>query len=56
MPIGPREKGSLTGKTLTSGRPEENRNADLGRIVRKRPVATRLIRTSRGTVTTVTRG
>ena len=56
MPTGTRAIGSSTGKTLSSGRLVGNLNAEAGKIVRKRPVARRLIRTSGGTVTTVTRG
>ena len=44
IPIGTRATGSSTGKTLTSWRLVGNLNAEIGKIVRKRPVASRLIR------------
>ena len=56
MPTGTRVIGSVTGKTLSSGRAVGNLNAEAGTIVRKSPLARRLVRTSGGTVTTVTRG
>ena len=46
IPIGTRAIGSSTGKILISGRLVGNLNAEAGKIVRKRPVASRLIRTS----------
>ena len=56
MPFGTRAAGSSTGKTLISARLVGNLNAEVGIIVRKRPVASRLIRASGEMVTTVTRG
>src|SRR5215207_10160367 len=56
IPLGTRAIGSSTGKTLSSGRLMENLNAEVAKIVRKCPVASRLIRTSGGMVTTVVRG
>jgi hypothetical protein len=56
IPLGTRAIGSSTGKTLSSGRLMENFNAEAAKIVRKCPVASRLIRTSAGMVTTVARG
>src|SRR3954451_12288838 len=55
IPIGTRACCSSTGNTLISGG-FENLNTDIGTIVRKRPHATRLIRTSGGIVKTAVRG
>src|SRR5262245_53849444 len=46
----------IDGKTFSTGPSATNRNAEAGKIVRKRPIARRLARTSLGSVTTVTRG
>ena len=46
MPTGTRVIGSVTGKTLSSGRAVGNLNAEAGTIVRKSPLARRLVRTS----------
>ena len=54
--FGTRAIGSSTGKILSSERREGNLNADAGKIVRKGPVASRLVRTSGGVATTVGRG
>jgi hypothetical protein len=56
MPIDARTNGSSTCKTLSSERLVGNRKADLEKIVRKRPVCSRLVRTSRVVAMTVTRG
>src|SRR5712671_2361750 len=56
IPLGTRAIGSSTGKTLSSGRQREYLNAEVAKIVRKCPVANRLIRTSSGMLTTVVRG
>jgi len=45
IPIDAGANGSLTGKTLSSGCRVEKRNPDVEKIVRNRPVASRLIRT-----------
>src|SRR5262249_49653803 len=55
IPIGTRAYCSLTGKTLISGR-LENLNIEIGMIVRKRPVATRLSRTPARAANTAVRG
>lgn len=56
IPFGRRAIGSWTGKTLISERLAENLNAEAGKIVTKRPVARRLVRTSEDSVTTDVRG
>jgi hypothetical protein len=56
IPVGTQAIGSSTGKTLISGHLLRNLNMEAGKIVRKRPVARRLIRTPRGMVNTVARG
>jgi hypothetical protein len=56
IPIGRRAVGSSTGKILISGYLVGNVNAEAGKIARKRPVASNLIRTSGEKVSTVVRG
>src|ERR1700716_3399058 len=56
IPLGGRAIGSSTGRALISERLVGNRNAEAGKIVTKRPVARRLIRTWGESVTTVVRG
>ena len=56
IPFGRRAIGSSTGNALTSKLVAENLNAEAGKIVTKRPVARRLVRTSEDSVTTVVRG
>src|SRR5436305_11816124 len=51
IPLGTRAIGSSTGKALRSGRLVGNLKAEGAKIVRKCPVASRLIRTSGGMVT-----
>ena len=48
IPTGRRVVGNSTGKRLIAGLSAENRNTELGMIVRKRPVASSALRT--GTV------
>src|SRR5204862_297848 len=48
--------GSSTGKIFTSARRLKNFSTEVGKTERKRPVVSRLIRTSGGTATTVARG
>ena len=54
--FGRRAMGNSTGNALTSKHVAENLNAEAGKIVTKRPVARRLVRTSEDSVTTVVRG
>ncbi len=56
IPFGTRANGKSTGKTLSSGRLVGNFSAEAGKIVRKRPLASRLNRASGATVNTVARG
>ena len=50
-----RDIGNATGSTLMAARFAENRRIEVGKIVRKRPVASRLIRTSGVMVDTAAR-
>jgi len=52
----PRAMGSSTGRTFSSGRVVRNLNIEEATIVRKCPVATRLIRISGELLTTIARG
>src|SRR5665811_2335729 len=56
IPLGTRAIGSSTGRTFSSKCWVGNINAEVGKIVRKRPVAKRLMRTWGESVTTVVRG
>jgi hypothetical protein len=56
IPFATRAIGSSTGKTFSSGPLGVNLNAEVGKIVRKRPVARKVIRTSGEMVVTVVRG
>src|SRR5262249_39066589 len=56
IPFGTRAFGRRTGKTLISERMAGNLNAEAGRIVTKRPVASRLMRAWGESVTTAVRG
>src|SRR5689334_18591334 len=56
IPTGTRALGSSTGRTFRSGHLEGNFNVEAGEIVRKRPVAKRLIRDSAKLANTVACG
>ena len=56
IPIDAQANDNFTGKILSSGYLVENRNPDVEKIVRNRPVASKLIRTCGVAATTATRG
>src|SRR5262249_13574354 len=56
IPLGTLAIGNSTGKIFSSGRLVGNLNTEAAKIVRRRPVAKRPIRTSAGAVNTVAQG
>src|SRR5712671_3169253 len=56
IPTGRRVVGKWIGRRLSAGLYVRNVSTELGTIVRKRPVASRALRTTVGEVTTVARG